>query len=143
MTSGLDGAGQASQGRCRRQLRGWPTSFTWMARAISSSTREAKDGAPDCGSGLRDSILVQTDDATLLAHKAGAKGKRAGKKIVGRSQIQKLDIRQLRLLIKTTQPDLPINVIRIGRIFSFRVPVGDRWPVNAGGDAGFELSGKT
>ncbi len=44
-----------------------------MARATSSSTRARKDRrTPIAVVGLRDSILVQTDDAVLLAHKSQA-----------------------------------------------------------------------
>jgi len=58
---------------CRREIAPWPILFTSMPRGILFYDARTKDRrTPIAVVGLRDSILVQTDDATLLAHKSQA-----------------------------------------------------------------------
>ena len=82
----------APQGRPGGQLRRGRFHPRGRARATSSSTPARKDRrTPIAVVGLRDSILVQTDDATLLAHKSQAqKVKELVKKLAEDPKLKKL-----------------------------------------------------
>ena len=91
LLAGLHQAGATSQGRRRKAIARWRISFTWTVRGTLSTTRASKNHTPIAVVGLRDSILVQTDDAVLLAHKSQAqKVKELVRKLSEDAKLKKL-----------------------------------------------------
>ena len=88
----MDGARPPPQSGRRKATAPWRISSTWTrARNIIYDARSKDRRTPIAVVGLRDSILVQTDDAVLLAHKSQAqKVKELVKKLAEDAKLKKL-----------------------------------------------------